>query len=90
MSKDTVVELAGQDTIIDPLPQLLRTGAEQLIYQAVEAELLELLDGHKERRTADGRASVVRKAICQRENYRRALGRSRSRYLKCGQGQGKL
>ncbi len=60
MSKDTVDKAAGQDTIIDPLTQLLRTGAEQLIYQAVEAELLELLDGHKERRTADGRASVVR------------------------------
>ena len=89
MSKDTVVELAGQDTIIDPLPQLLRTGAEQLIYQAVEAELQELLDGRSDGQLMAERVSCVT-AICQRENYRRALGRSRSRYLKCGQGQGKL
>jgi hypothetical protein len=33
------------------LTELLRTGAEQLIYPAVEAELLELLAEHSERRT---------------------------------------
>ena len=60
MSKDTAGKPAGQDTITDPLTQLLRTWAEQLIYQAVEAELLELLNTHRERRTADGRAGVVR------------------------------
>ena len=43
MSKNNVVKLAGRDAIIDPLTELLRTGAEQLVYQAVEAELLELL-----------------------------------------------
>ncbi len=34
MSKNNVVKLAGRDTIIDPLTELLRSGAEQLIYQA--------------------------------------------------------
>ena len=37
MSKNNVVKLTGRDTITDPLTELLRTGAEQLIYQAVEA-----------------------------------------------------
>jgi len=60
MSKNNVVKLTGRDTIIDPLTELLRTGAEQLIYQAVEAELLELLAEHSERRTEDGKAGVVR------------------------------
>jgi len=60
MSKNTVVELAGRESIIDPLTELLRSGAEQLIYQAVEAELLELLAEHSERRTEDGKAGVVR------------------------------
>ncbi len=32
MSKNNVVKLAGRDTIIDPLTELLRSGAEQLIY----------------------------------------------------------
>ena len=56
MSKSNVVELAGRDTIADPLIDLLRAGAEQLIYQAVEAELQELLAAHSGRRLADGKA----------------------------------
>jgi transposase-like protein len=60
MSKNNVVKLTGRDTIIDPLTELLRTGAEHLIYQAVEAELLELLAEHSERRTEEGKAGVVR------------------------------
>ena len=43
MAKNSVIELAGRDPIVDPLTDLLRTGAEKLIYQAVEAELQELL-----------------------------------------------
>ena len=35
MDKSNVVKLTSRDTIIDPLTELLRTGAEQLIYQAV-------------------------------------------------------
>ncbi len=60
MGKSNVLEFQGRDTITDPLTELLRTGAEQLIYQAVEAELLELLAEHSERRTEDGKAGIVR------------------------------
>jgi putative transposase len=35
MSKNNVIELSGRDTTIDPLTELLRTGAQQLIHQAV-------------------------------------------------------
>ena len=59
MDKSNVVKLTGRDTITDPLTELLRTGAEQLIYQAVEAEFLELLPEHSERRTEDGNSGVV-------------------------------
>lgn len=38
MSKNTAIELTGRDPLTDPLTELLRTGAEQLIYQAVETE----------------------------------------------------
>ncbi len=31
MKKNNVIELAGRDTIVDPLTDLLRTGAEKLI-----------------------------------------------------------
>ena len=39
---------------------MLRVGAQQLIHQAVEGELQELLAEQSERRTADGKAGVVR------------------------------
>ncbi|MCU7896886.1 MAG: transposase [Candidatus Thiodiazotropha sp. (ex Lucinoma aequizonata)] len=42
------------------MTELLRTGAERLIYQAVKVELLELLAEHSERRIEDGKAGVVR------------------------------
>ena len=36
MAKNNVVELSGRDTISDPLTDLLRAGAEELISQALQ------------------------------------------------------
>ncbi len=74
MSKNNVVKLVGRDTIIDPLTELLRSGAEQLIYQAVEAELLELLAEHVERRTEDGKTGVVRNGHLPARKLQTGLG----------------
>jgi transposase-like protein len=74
VSKNNVVKLAGRDTIADPLTELLRTGAEQLIYQAVEAELAELLAEHADRRTEDGKAGVVRNGHLPARKLQTALG----------------
>ncbi len=41
MNKNNVVELTGREEIADPLTELLREGARDLIQQAVEAELSE-------------------------------------------------
>ena len=60
MSKDNVVELKSSATIQDPLTEMLRFGAQQLIQEAVEVELQELLAVHRERRTAEGNTGVVR------------------------------
>ena len=43
MSKNNVIDLSGRESGHDPLTELLRAGAERLIYQAVEAELEELV-----------------------------------------------
>ena len=75
MSKNNVVKLTGRDTITDPLTVFLRTGAEQLIYQAVEAELLELLAEHLERRTENGNAGLVRNAHLPDPSCTRVRGR---------------
>ena len=44
MEKDNVVALSPQDRISDPLTDLLRSGAQNLIAQAVEAEVQTLLE----------------------------------------------
>ena len=56
------------------MTELLRTGAEQLIYQAVEAELQELLASHLERRLVDGRAGVVRNGYLPARELQTGMG----------------
>lgn len=74
MEKSNVIELAGRDSIVDPLTDLLRTGAQKLIYQAVETELQELLALHSERRTDAGTAGVVRNGFLPARELQTNLG----------------
>ena len=74
MNKSNVVEFSSRDAIVDPLSELLRAGAGQLIYQAVEAELNELLAEHSERRLADGKAGVVRNGYLPARAIQTGLG----------------
>lgn len=74
MEKNTVVELGGRDAIADPLTEMLRAGAQQLIKKAVELELQELLEQHGERRTDDGRAGVVRSGYLPERELQTGVG----------------
>ena len=74
MRKNTVVDLAGRETIADPLTEMLRTGARELIEKAVEVELQELLEQHGERRTEDGRAGVVRNGYLPERELQTGVG----------------
>ena len=74
MSKSNVVELSGRDTILDPVTELLRAGAKQLIYQAVEAELQELLATYSSRRQEDGKAGVVGNGYLPARELQTGLG----------------
>ena len=56
----TVVSLEKRGSFRDELTDLLRTGARELIADAVEAELAVLLSEHAERRLPDGRSALVR------------------------------
>ena len=60
MKKNNVLEFVSRDAICDPLTALLRSGAQQLINQAVEAELQELLSQYSDWRIDDGHSVVVR------------------------------
>lgn len=74
MSKSNVVDIASPDTTLDPLTELLKSGARQLIQQAVEAELQELLSSVNERRLPDGRAEVVRNGYLPERDIQTGIG----------------
>ena len=74
MSKHTVVELKDRAIGLDPLTELLRTGAQRLIHQAVELELQELLARHSDRLTDDGRAGVVRNGYLPERELQTGIG----------------
>jgi putative transposase len=60
MHEDTVVRFRKKDEVVDPLAELLRRGARELIGQAVSEEFEVFLQQHAERRDAQGRQAVVR------------------------------
>ena len=60
MDDANIIDFAGRDEVTDPLTDLLRKGARELLQTAVEAELDAFLAQFAERRTSDGRAAVVR------------------------------
>ena len=60
MNKHNIFEFKDRDTITDNLTEMLRTGAQHLIHQAVQAELETLLSSNAHRLTDDGHAAVVR------------------------------
>jgi transposase-like protein len=59
MDNATIIDFTGRDAVADPLTELLRKGARELLQAAVEAERDAFLAEFAERRTSDGRAAVV-------------------------------
>jgi len=74
MDKNNVLDFVGRDNISDPLTALLKAGAQQLISQAVEAELQELLAQHSEHRTNDGKMAVVRNGYLPQRDLQTGIG----------------
>ena len=61
MTNPTITHLPDPSgSSLDPLTDVLRSGARRLIEQAVEAELSALLAAHADEATGDGRARLVR------------------------------
>ena len=71
MSKSNVNGPEGRETIEDPVTELLRVGAQQLIQRAVEAELAELLSQHGGRRMRQETPGWYATVICRNANCRR-------------------
>lgn len=63
-----------ETVVIDPLTELLRVGARELIAQAVEAELQSLLAEHANQRLADGRKALVRNGYLPERTIQTGIG----------------
>jgi putative transposase len=61
-------------TINDPLTELLKVGARNLLAQAVEAELATLLAKHEDNKLDDGRHAVVRNGYLPARTIQTGLG----------------
>ncbi len=60
MSDDRVVSIESQSKLLDPLTELLREKAAELLQAAVKAECAEFISRFAARRDAEGRQAVVR------------------------------
>jgi putative transposase len=61
MTKDNVLQFEGRETIpTDALTQLLKSGAQQMLQVAIEAEVQGFMLQFQDRLLDDGRAAVVR------------------------------
>ena len=75
MTNTTLNVLSQPDeTGTDVLTALLRNGARQLITQAVEVELQQLLQAHEELRLPDGRKAVVRNGYLPERSIQTGIG----------------
>ena len=60
--------------IIDPLTELLRNGARDLIKQAVEAELDAMLSEYADLKLIDGRQAIVRNGYLPERTIQTGIG----------------
>ena len=75
MSKDTIIQFKTPEAErADPLTDLLRTGAQALIANAVEAELLELLGQYADSKDEQGRQVLVRNGYLPAREIQTGIG----------------
>ena len=84
MIENNLIEFASRESNADPLTELLRQGARQLIAQAVEAELAVFMSAFAERQCPNGRAAVVRNGYQpERQIQKRCLVHKTANVLNC-------
>lgn len=74
MSEHSVVQFQKPEAVADPMTELLRSGAQRLIQQAVAAELAELLSRYVGATDAQGRAAVVRNGYLPQRDVLTGIG----------------
>ena len=74
MKESNVVELSGRSEGYDARSAMLRSGAQELIRQTVDAELQELLASHTGRVLESGRTAVVRNGYLPERPLQTGIG----------------
>jgi len=74
MTENSVISFTNPEQINDPLTDLLRSGAKQLIHQYVEAELMDLLEKHRPQLTEDNKPAVVRNGYHPEREIQTGIG----------------
>jgi transposase-like protein len=75
MQQDSVIALPNLwATVSDPLTEVLRRGAQQLLAQAVEAEVATLLALYADRRDNQGRKAIVRNGYLPEREVQTGIG----------------
>ena len=74
MSKHNAIDPRGVEEPFDPLSELLMQGAKQLVHQAMDAELHELLRQFEHCRTQGGNAAVVRNGYLPERTLQTGVG----------------
>ena len=75
MSNDTLKTVAKpEESLKDPLTELLRNGARELIRQAVESELISFLSEHENFKLLDGRQALVRNGFLPERTIQTGIG----------------
>jgi putative transposase len=74
MEDNTVVNFLGRDGISDPLSELLKSGAQRLLMQAIEAEIEDYLAPFADLKTEEGKAAVVRNGYQPERQIQTGIG----------------
>lgn len=74
MSKSTLHALSQPEAEHDPLHELIRNGARQLIAEAVNTELAALLEQYADHKTPDGQQAVVRNGYLPKRTIQTGVG----------------
>ena len=74
MNKDNVISFENRELFEDPLTDLIRTGARQLITLGVEAELDELMAKYDGQHTETGHRAVVRSGYHRQRQIQTGIG----------------
>ena len=74
MKDDKIVTLRQPGEFIDPLTEVLRNGARQLLTQAVEAEFAECLETYSHLTTENGRQRLVRHGHMPERSIQTGIG----------------